>query len=126
MKIILGARGCGKTNEAINIANNKNAYLVVRCQKEAHRCFGSLKNYPITYEELLRTGMRGAHPSARVIVIDDALEMLRYIFSGINIKAITIAGHILEDAAFSSIDDATRPAPEIYKLYHFEEMGGGA
>ena len=82
-------RGEGQTTEAVRLAKEKSAYLIVRDRKTAHRLsqqHPELRS-PITFLELMDTRMRGSF--IKDIVIDD-VEYFKYmlfcsITAGLNV-----------------------------------------
>jgi hypothetical protein len=83
----------GKTIEAIRLAAETGAYLIVVHAQEAMRVNELAKSmnldirYPVTFDEFDRTRMRGS--MVRNVVIDNADEFLRRMFSGLTIDAAT-------------------------------------
>ena len=88
MKIIGTERGKGKTTEAVKIANDTGAYLVVHNQDEVTRLSTKCNRFPITYDELLDGHMKGSF--VRNIVIDNIEMFIQRICPGLTIEAITI------------------------------------
>ena len=73
MKIIAKPRAGGKTHDAIELANEYDAYLVVHDKKEAMRVDQQYrpKRRVITYQDLLTN--KHAHPNCKVVI--DNVEM---------------------------------------------------
>lgn len=76
MVVIAGHRQSGKTTEAIKLANERDAYLVVHTKDRATHLYHSdkhpdLDKFPISYEEL-RDRQVGKH---RLRVVIDDLDM---------------------------------------------------
>ena len=97
MRIISANRDGGKTTKAVELALETDAYLIVRDHNEAYRLSGlypSLR-FPVTFDELLNSGMRGSQ--VRNIVIDNADDFLRFVVGSVGaltIDAITIPGSV--------------------------------
>jgi len=94
MEIVAKPSGRGKTTDAVRMALESDCYLVVRDHKTAQRIASEnveLLRFPLTYAELMGTGLYGSH--IRTIVIDDADDFIRYVChsQGVeSIKAITL------------------------------------
>lgn len=89
MKVITGERASGKTIEAIELANEKDAYLVVRNRERAREIADECDNFPITYDEL----NRGSHTKGRFrneIVIDNVDHFLETVLPKCNIEGVTM------------------------------------
>ena len=86
-------RGEGQTTKAVELAKDTKAYLIVRDHKAAQRL--SAENpelrFPITFEELIQTKMKGSY--VREIVIDDVEDLktmlLGMITAGLNVTLPT-------------------------------------
>lgn len=94
LKIIKGRR-TGKTTELIKISEKTHAYILVatsqRQQLIAYMAssMGANIPYPVTVEEYMRNQFRGT--LIENILIDDADDVLRVVFSRLNIDAITMS-----------------------------------
>lgn len=66
MKIINKVRGAGKTTEAIKVANETGAYLVVHSDGEAKRIADNCNRFPITYQELVNPS--GRNYGSKVVI----------------------------------------------------------
>lgn len=94
LKIIKGRR-TGKTTELIKISEKTHAYILVatiqRQKLVAYmaQSMGAKIPYPVTVEEYMRNQFRGT--LIENILIDDADDVLRVIFSRLNIDAITMS-----------------------------------
>ena len=87
MKILRKGRRTGKTTEAIKVANETGAYLVVHSKEEAKRVSDDTDRFPITYSELLKGKMEGSF--VRNIVIDNLEVFLQRALPGVKIELIT-------------------------------------
>lgn len=94
MKKIVKPRQSGKTIEAIRIASETGAYLIVHSMDEVVRVvhlassLGLNIRHPVTFDEFLhRGGLRSSR--VRNVVIDNADEFLARVFSGLTIEAAT-------------------------------------
>jgi len=94
MKIICKARGEGKTTDAVKVAIETGAYLIVRDRRAVEylsREYPDLR-FPITFDEFLRgESVRGSF--VKNFVIDDADEFIRYVCAmkgAMQIDAITL------------------------------------
>ena len=89
MRIIYATRGPGKTSKAVEIANETGAYLIVADRKRAQQVFRDYRPYrfPVTFDELLTSGMCGSY--VRNVVIDDADELVQRICHSLKIDAVT-------------------------------------
>ena len=78
MQIISRARGGGKTTEAVKIARQAGAYLVVLDQREASRIHAENNDlrFPITFDEFLG-GQQ--HNRIKNFVIDNADAFIEYV-----------------------------------------------
>lgn len=90
MKVVTGARQTGKTTEAIELANEHDAYLVVHTKDRATQVYHGenypdLDRFPITYQEL-RNGHRGR---PQRVVIDDLDMFLRSQFD-VPVEGVTM------------------------------------
>lgn len=92
-RLIIRPRGGGKTTEAIRIANETGAYLVVATQKEAARVAHLCVRFPVTFDELLNRNSTHAG-FVRNIVIDNAEMLIDRIAAerGLGVDAITVTG----------------------------------
>jgi hypothetical protein len=94
VKFLIRGKMGGKTTEAIKLAAKTEAYLVVGTIQEARAAamyadkMGTPIRFPVTYDELLQTGMRMSH--VRNIVIDDADRFLQKICAGLTIEGCTL------------------------------------
>lgn len=90
MKVITGPRQSGRTTEAIRLANEHDANLVVHSKQHATRIYHSdtypdLEKFPITYQEL-----ESNHRARQQRVVIDDLDMfLRHQFD-VPIEAVTM------------------------------------
>lgn len=89
MKVITGPRQSGKTTEAIELANENDAYLVVGNQRIAHNIYHSDKHpdcdrFPMTFHELYNHS--GKHNLE--VVIDEIDVFLKY-YSNLPVVGIT-------------------------------------
>lgn len=97
----------GKTMDAIRIAAETGAYLIVIDQREAKRVaelaqvMGLNIRYPVTFDEFERHRMRGSH--VRKVVIDNADEFLRRMFGGLTIEAATWTTNNPQPPVFSRV-----------------------
>lgn len=90
MKIITKGRQCGKTEDAIVLANHHDAVLVVANEGERMRIAYRCKRVPITFDEMIRERLITSLPPTRY-VIDNADWLLRYVLgSGAVLVAITL------------------------------------
>jgi len=89
MDIIVADKGKGKTTEAIKLANDNNAYLVVHNQKESMRIDDhyEMKFMPITYDEFIRSSRR-MHPSCKFVI--DNVEMFVQHLTHLPVIGITL------------------------------------
>jgi hypothetical protein len=84
----------GKTTECIKQAHKSGAYIVVINREEALRVsqyaeeIGCPVRFPVTFQELLKTGMKGSF--VRNIVIDNGDMILERLFSGLKIEMMTV------------------------------------
>lgn len=74
--------------EAIKLANETGAYLIVHSHDEAVRLAPLCNRFPVTFDEFLDNRMRGSH--VRNIVIDQADMLIQRIASGLTIEGITL------------------------------------
>ena len=94
-KIILG-RGKGKTTELIKRSYETNSYIIVKDHNRAREVRAMADKmelnilFPVTVAEYLMTRFRGSH--VRHVLIDDAEDVLSYIFNDVTIDAITLTG----------------------------------
>lgn len=90
MRVICRGRQGGKTEEAIRIANETGAHVVVATREEVERIAHLCKRYPVTFREVCE----GTCHFARKLVFDNAEWMFQqYIASrGFEIEAITLTG----------------------------------
>lgn len=93
-ELIYGARRFGKTTRAIEIVNKRGGYLVVTDRKQAIDANAKTERFPITFDELLKTKMRGSF--VRNIVIDNfdvllerELEKAFSFLSKLKVEAVT-------------------------------------
>lgn len=97
LKIIKGRR-TGKTTELIKISEKTHAYIVVATSRRQQlvadmaRSMGANIPYPVTVEDYMRNQFRGT--LVENILIDDADDVLRVIFSRLNIDAITMSTNV--------------------------------
>lgn len=96
MRKIIKGRGEGKTAELIKMSH-KTGYYIIVCTEARRKAIckqaiemGLLIPYPVIFEEYQRYHFRGSF--VRKILIDDADDMLRYIFKEVEIEAITMTG----------------------------------
>lgn len=89
MKVVTGPRQSGKTTEAIRLANEHDAYLVVHTRERARQVYHGenypeLDRFPLTYQEL-KSGHLG---QPRRVVIDDLGMLLGSTFD-VPVEAVT-------------------------------------
>ena len=92
MKLMYTGIRMGKTTEAIRLANETGAYLVVRSRDEALRVSKlnpSPNRFPVTFQEILEQRMRGSF--VRNIVIDNVDLFIQRIVGDLLIEGITIS-----------------------------------
>ncbi len=90
MKVIVTIPQAGKTTEAIEIARQTKAYLVVRDRTEAKRIYSKNPDikFPITFEELLSDKVRGL--KSRNIVIDNLDMFIQRVLPLCKVEAVTL------------------------------------
>lgn len=88
MKIIIGKRQSGRTLQAIQIANNTGAYLVVHSHHQACLVRDQTQRFPLSYDELLNGKLRGSY--VRNIVIDNLEMFFAHLLPGITIEAVVL------------------------------------
>ena len=100
MNIITGPRASGKTTKAIELANEKGAYLAVRTKHIANHIYYSdeypdLDRFPITHHELIGNGADGSF--VRNVVIDDVDHFIRVASRGMHIEGLVIGHHLYQE-----------------------------
>jgi hypothetical protein len=94
MKIILGNRCSGKTQELFKLADNYNGYIVCYNRDGAEQCFnqalelGYKINKPLTYFDLINNKTRGVFLNK--FYFDDVNFFLRNIAGTTELSAITM------------------------------------
>lgn len=94
MKKIIKGRGEGKTKELIQLSHDTNTYILVANRSRQRELFwlahelGIYIHNPVTVEDYMRTQFRGSF--IKHILIDDADDVLKTIFSNLTIDAITM------------------------------------
>lgn len=94
MKFLIKPRRGGKTVDAVKLANETGAYLVVRNQNWAREVDQLYKpnRFPVTYADVLEGRMRGSF--VRNIVIDDVDAFIQYACMGLIVEACTMSAEI--------------------------------
>lgn len=100
MDIIIGKRGYGKTTELIRRSADENIYILTTTRQRASHIYEMAREmglnipYPVTMDEYLRGDkFRGSSIRRDGLLIDDADDVLQFIFAGIPIKEVTISDH---------------------------------
>ena len=90
MRTIVLPQGKGKTRNAIKIANEAGAYLLVKNKEEVMRIKKDCDRTPITFDAFLNSNMPGA--VLQKVVIDDANAFISYLFKqyGIIVEGMTV------------------------------------
>jgi len=92
MRIINTARGMGKTTKAVEHAIKNDLYLIVADRKRAQELFCKYSDkglrMPVTFEEFLRTKMRGSF--IKKIIIDDADSFVERVCEDCFVEMITL------------------------------------
>ena len=94
MNAIIGNRGSGKTTALIKLSSKYQLYILVlnrvrqkQLSQQAHD-LGYKIPYPITLDDYLRDKLRGSY--IREILIDDVDDILKYIFSTVEIITVSL------------------------------------
>lgn len=94
MKKIIKGSGEGKTKELIQLSHDTNTYILVTDRSRQREVFKFAHDlgidilFPVTVEDYLKTKFRGSFINH--ILIDDADEVLKVVFSNVEIDAITM------------------------------------
>ena len=94
MKIILGARGSGKTSKLIFESATTKCYIVCKFQDDASRIFEQARllnctiPFPITYEEFYTRKYVGKKIPG--FLIDDLESFVNYLCVGTHIKSVAL------------------------------------
>ena len=94
MKKIIKNRGEGKTKELIQLSHDTNTYILVTDRLRQREVFKFAHDlgidilFPVTVDDYLKTKFRGSFIGH--ILIDDADEVLKVVFSNVEIDAITM------------------------------------
>lgn len=90
MKLILKPIQGGKTTEAVKLANETGAYLVVANMHMAAHVAHSfdLDRYPVTFAELIEKQLKGSW--VRNVVIDNLDECLKWYLGSLKIEGVTL------------------------------------
>ena len=94
MKKIIKGRGEGKTKELIQLSHDTNTYILVADRSRQREIFSFARElgicilYPVTVEDYMKTHFRGSF--IKRILIDDADDVLKTVFSNVVINAITM------------------------------------
>lgn len=102
MKVITGPRQSGKTHQSIKLANETDAYLVVRNQKRArqvyhHDQYPDVDRFPITYDELMNN--KYSTSGVQAVVIDNVDEFIQSQLS------VPIAGVTLTTEEYTKLEE---------------------
>lgn len=96
MDIIYRGRAEGKTTELIKRSIEENAYIIVinrgralAVKKLADKLGYRQLLFPVTFQEYMSNKMRGSY--VRNVLIDDADDLIKLIFSSVNVLAITMS-----------------------------------
>ena len=87
MRVISMPRRAGKTTEAIKLAHETTGYIVCHSIEEARRISGLADELglpirlPITYAELIESGMQSAYPN-QALIIDNADQFFNWLVKG--------------------------------------------
>lgn len=115
MKTIYKSRAGGKTRDAVKIAVAYDAYLVVDNDKQASLLHQEFHEHglrmPVSFSEFASTKMQGSW--IKKVVIDNADALLRQLFPGLDILAITIT---------DPQDRLTIWGDDTYRRYSDKEM----
>lgn len=100
MKIIIGERCSGKTTRLIERSAKDQIYILTSTSHRAHaiadvaRNMGLVIPHPVTLREYLHGNrFHGSFIRRDGLLIDDADDVLRLLFDGIPIHAITLTDH---------------------------------
>ena len=94
-ELILGSRGSGKSTELIKRSAEEGLYILTSTRKQAEYLVEQAKKmgynipFPVTWEEFVESHFRGSCIRRDGLLIDDAENLLPYIFKGIPVKAVT-------------------------------------
>lgn len=88
MKLINRSRHSEKTKDAVRIANETGAYLIVRDSYAALEISNFTNRFPVTYAEFFDSNRMKAS-RVRNIVIDDIDCLIEYMTRGLKIEAMT-------------------------------------
>lgn len=95
-QIILGKIGDGKTVELIKISAKTGIYILVTTRIRANHLFKQAKNmgydipYPVVIDDYFRDKFTGSSIRQDGLLIDDVDDVLKTIFNGVNIRAVSL------------------------------------
>lgn len=110
MNVIMGGRQVGKSTKLIQISAETGRYILVTNRKRAAMLvkqaegMGLYIPYPVTLEDFYKSRFDGSYIRKDGIYIDDADDLLKQIFNGIQIHAMTITIDTFENEKHERID----------------------
>ena len=102
MNLIIGGKGTGKSAKLIQMSAETGRYILVCNRKRANmlvkqaESMGLYIPYPVTFEDFCESRFQGSFIQKDGFYIDDADDLLKRIFGGIQIHAMTMTIDCLE------------------------------
>lgn len=95
-QVILGKRRNGKTVELIKISAKTGIYILVSTKTRASHLFQQARNmsydipYPVVIDDYFRSKFAGTSIRRDGLLVDDADDVFKTIFNGVNIRAVSL------------------------------------